>query len=341
MKIIVTGGVGFIGAHTVVELINNGFEVIIVDDLSNSELAVIESIKHITGKKPHLEIFNLIDHKKSDTFFKEHQDVLGVIHFAAFKKVGQSVKNPLMYYRNNLASLINVLEGMGKSNIPNIVFSSSCTIYGVPKKLPVSEESDFQQANNPYGNTKIISEAIIKDFVQINNINAINLRYFNPVGAHQSSKIGELPFGAEPSIVPIINQVAIGVKDQFNIFGDDYDTPDGTAIRDYIHVVDVAKAHVCALRRMLDHKMDNQIENFNLGTGVGYSVLEVVKSFEKISGIKLKYKILGRREGDVAKIWADPKRSNSILGWKAKLTLEDMLMSSWKWERAYRSSKSD
>jgi UDP-glucose 4-epimerase len=336
IKILVTGGTGYIGSHTVVELQNAGFEVVIVDDLSNSNANIVEAIEKITGIKPTLEVFDLVDKEKTITFFKKHNDLKGVIHFAAKKAVGESVKEPLLYYRNNLESLINILEGMIENNIQHFVFSSSCTVYGQPDELPVSESAPIKKAESPYGNTKQISEEIIQDTVNVSELKAIALRYFNPIGAHNSTLIGELPLGVPDNLLPYVTQTAMGIREKLSVFGDDYNTPDGTAIRDYIHVVDLAKAHVIAVQRMIDGKMKKDLEVFNLGTGNGYSVLEVIRSFEKISGIKLNYQIVERRPGDIEQVWADPSFSNDELGWKAEKGLDEMTASAWKWEQAYR-----
>lgn len=340
MKILVTGGTGYIGSHTVVELQNAGFEVVIVDDLSNSKADIADAIEKITGTKPLLEVFDLTDREKTGDFFKRHDDLKGVIHFAAKKAVGESVQKPLLYYRNNLVSLMNVLEGMIVNNIPNIVFSSSCTVYGQPDELPVSETAPIKKAESPYGNTKQISEDIIYDTVKVTNVKAIALRYFNPIGAHESALIGELPLGVPDNLLPFITQTAIGIREKLRVFGDDYNTPDHTAIRDYIHVVDLAKAHVVAVQRMIERKMKKDFEVFNLGTGKGYSVMKVIKSFEKVTGLKLNYEIVGRREGDVEQVWADPSFSNKELGWKAEKELDEMVSSAWKWEKAYRGLSS-
>jgi UDP-glucose 4-epimerase len=337
MKILVTGGTGYIGSHTVVELQQQGFEVVIVDDLSNSSADVIEAIRRITGKLPHFEKFDLADKEITSAFFKRHSDLKGVIHFAAYKAVGESVEIPLKYYRNNLVSLINVLESMLDNGIANFVFSSSCTVYGQPDELPVSEMAPIKQAESPYGNTKQISEEIIHDTLNSSILKAISLRYFNPIGAHQSALIGELPIGIPNNLVPYITQTAIGIRPQLKVFGNDYNTPDGTAIRDYLHVVDLARAHVVAIRRMIESRMKNSYEIFNLGTGKGYSVMEVIKSFEKISGLKLNYKFVGRRAGDVEQVYADPSWSNFELGWKAEYSLDEMMASAWKWEQVYRT----
>ncbi|MBE9480136.1 MAG: UDP-glucose 4-epimerase GalE [Bacteroidetes bacterium] len=337
MRILVTGGTGYIGSHTVVELQQKGFDVIVVDNLSNSDINVLSSIEKITGIKPEFEEFDLIDIDKTTDFFKRHNDIRGIIHFAAYKAVGESVEKPLMYYRNNLFSLVNILQGMKDNNIENIVFSSSCTVYGQPEELPVTEDAPVQKAESPYGNTKQISEEIIADTVKSTNIKGISLRYFNPIGAHESAVIGELPIGIPNNLMPFITQTAIGIREQLRVFGDDYNTPDGTAIRDYIHVVDLAKAHVIAVDRMIKKKNKKDFEIFNLGTGNGFSVLEVIKSFEKVTGEKLNYKIVDRRLGDVEQVWADTKFANDELGWKAEKDLDEMTLSAWKWELALKN----
>ncbi len=337
MKILVTGGTGYIGSHTVVELQNKGFEVLIVDNLSNSSAGIIDKIEKITGVRPVLEVFDLSDRGKTADFFKRNNDIMGVIHFAAFKAVGESVEKPLMYYRNNLVSLMNILESMKENDIKNFVFSSSCTVYGQPDTLPVSEKAPIKKAESPYGNTKQISEEIIQDIIRVSDIHGIALRYFNPIGAHETALIGELPPGVPNNLVPFITQTAIGIRNHLKVFGNDYPTPDGTPIRDYIHVVDLAKAHVVAVNRMIQNKMKKVFEVFNLGTGKGYSVLEVIHVFEKVSGLKLNYKIVGRREGDIVRVWADPSFSNTELGWKAEKGLDEMVASAWKWEQAYRA----
>ncbi len=339
MKILVTGGTGYIGSHTVVELQQKGFDVIIVDNLSNSNINVLSSIEKITGIKPEFEEFDLIDRDKTADFFKRHNDILGIIHFAAYKAVGESVEKPLMYYRNNLFSLVNILQGMKDNNIENFVFSSSCTVYGQPEELPVTEDAPVQKAESPYGNTKQISEEIITDTVKTTDIKAIALRYFNPIGAHESAIIGELPIGIPNCLMPFITQTAIGIREQLRVFGGDYNTPDGTAIRDYIHVVDLAKAHVIAVDRMINKKMKKDFEVFNLGTGNGFSVLEVIRSFEKVTGEKLNYRIVDRRAGDIEQVWADTKFANDELGWKAKKDLDEMTLSAWKWELALKKNK--
>ncbi|MCD4773433.1 MAG: UDP-glucose 4-epimerase GalE [Bacteroidales bacterium] len=336
MKILVTGGTGYIGSHTTVELQNSGHEVIIVDNLSNSNINVLDSIEKISGIKPEFEQFDLIDTEKTTDFFKRNNDIQGIIHFAAFKAVGESVDNPLMYYRNNLFSLVNILQGMKDNNIENFVFSSSCTVYGQPEELPVTENAPIQKAASPYGNTKQISEEIIFDTVKVSGIKGMALRYFNPIGAHKSAIIGELPLGIPNNLMPFITQTVIGIREQLRVFGDDYSTPDGTAIRDYIHVVDIAKAHVIAVERMVNKKMKKDFEMFNLGTGNGYSVLEVIKSFEKVTGEKLNYKIVDRRAGDITQVWADTKFANDELGWKAEKDIDEMTLSAWNWELALK-----
>jgi UDP-glucose 4-epimerase len=339
-KILVTGGTGYIGSHTVVELQESGFDVIIVDNLSNSSVEVLDKIEMITGTKPAFEQFDLADKDKTDDFFKRNSGIKAIIHFAASKAVGESVEKPLMYYRNNLVSMMNVLECQIKYDVPNIVFSSSCTVYGQPDALPVTEQTPRKDAESPYGNTKRVNEDILSDTAAANpKLKTIALRYFNPVGAHKSALIGELPLGIPNNLVPFITQTAAGLRDELKIFGDDYDTPDGSAIRDYIHVVDLAKAHVVAINRLLTGENKSNYEIFNLGTGDGYSVLEMVKGFEKVTGVKLNYKIVGRRAGDIEKIWADTTFANEELGWKAEKGLEEMLLSSWNWEKKLRGIK--
>jgi UDP-glucose 4-epimerase len=334
MKIFVTGGTGYIGSHTVVELQQKGYEVIIADNLSNSSIEVLDSIEEITGKKPEFENLDLCDTQLTKNFFKKHSDISAVIHFAAFKAVGESVENPLLYYKNNLFSLVNVLEGMKENNIQNLVFSSSCTVYGQPDKLPVTENTALQPAASPYGETKQISEKIISDTVKATSIRNISLRYFNPTGAHDSAKIGELPIGIPNNLVPFITQTAIGKHEQLKVFGADYNTPDGTCIRDYIHVVDLAKAHISALERLMNEKNKSNNEIFNLGTGRGNSVLEAIKSFEKVSGRSLNYILTERRPGDVEQIYADTSYANQELGWVAERDIDDMMKTAWKWEIA-------
>jgi len=337
-KILVTGGTGYIGSHTTVELIEKGFDVVIIDNLYNSEAEVVDRITKITGIKPVLEIFDLCDQEKLEMFFSKNNDIAAIIHFAAYKAVGESVNKPLEYYRNNLLSLVNLLDAMKRHKIPNLVFSSSCTVYGQPEKLPVTENAPLQPATSPYGNTKQVGEAIIRDTTYPDkNIKAISLRYFNPIGAHPSALIGELPRGVPENLVPYITQTAYGLRDELKVFGDDYNTPDGSCIRDYLHVVDLAKAHVVAVMRLLEARNKTNFEVFNLGTGIGVSVLEAIKSFERISGIKLKYKITGRRTGDIEKIWADPSFANKELGWKTLSSLDEAMKTAWDWEKFIRS----
>jgi len=339
-KILVTGGTGYIGSHTVVELQAQGYDVIIVDNLSNSRIEVIDNIEAVSGIKPAFEQFDLANRENTLDFFKRHSDILAVIHFAAFKAVGESVDKPLMYYRNNIFSLVNILDGMIENGIENFVFSSSCTVYGQPDILPVTEKAPIKPAMSPYGRTKQISEEIIGDSVFANDkLKSIALRYFNPIGAHESSKIGELPLGVPNNLVPFITQTAIGIREQLKVFGDDYPTSDGTPIRDYIHVVDLAKAHVVAVDRMLQHKMKKEFEFFNLGTGNGYSVLEVINSFEKVTGEKLNYKIVDRRPGDITEVWADTAFANKELGWKAEKGIDEMTLSAWNWELSLKKEK--
>ncbi len=340
-KILVTGGTGYIGSHTVVELQQKGHEVIIVDNLSNSQKDVLDNIFSITGIKPEFEQFSLFDREKTLDFFHRHKEIDAIIHFAAYKAVGESVEKPLMYYHNNIFSLVNILDGMIENDIDTIVFSSSCTVYGQPDELPVSENAPIKKAMSPYGNTKQISEEVITDTVHSSKIKAILLRYFNPIGAHESAKIGELPLGIPNNLVPFITQTVIGIREQLKVFGDTYNTPDGTPIRDYIHVVDLAKAHVIAVSRMLEQKNKKNLEIFNLGTGNGYSVLEVINSFEKVTGEKLNYKIVDPRAGDVTEVWADTKFANDELGWKAEKGIDEMNLSAWNWEKALATRKKD
>ncbi len=333
MKILVTGGTGYIGSHTVVELQKKGFEVIIVDNLSNSEISVVDAIRKITGKQPEFRQFDLCDEKMTFDCFEKEGPFDGIIHFAAFKAVGESVDKPLMYFHNNIVSLINLLRCVERFNTDRFVFSSSCTVYGQPEKLPVDETAPFQPAFSPYGKTKQMSEEILSATINKMHLNAIALRYFNPIGAHESALIGELPLGVPNNLVPFITQTAIGKRKQLKVFGDDYNTADGTAIRDYIHVSDLAKAHVVALERLINKKNMQHYEIFNLGTGDGFSVLDVVQTFEKVSGQKLNYEITKRRPGDVEKIWADTSLANNELGWKTEKSLEEMLSSAWNWEK--------
>ncbi len=332
-KILVTGGTGYIGSHTVVELQQAGYGVVIVDDLSNSSTDVLDGITRITGERPVFEKLDCTDMEALKGVFEKHR-FDGIIHFAASKAVGESVQKPLLYYRNNLVSLINLLELMPAHGVKGIVFSSSCTVYGEPDQNPIDESAPIKPAESPYGNTKQINEEIIQDFVHSGApIKSIILRYFNPIGAHPSAEIGELPIGVPQNLVPFITQTAIGIREQLNVFGDDYNTPDGSCIRDFINVVDLAKAHVVSIDRMLTDKSDDAVEIFNLGTGTGLSVLELIKVFEKVSGKPLNYKIVGRREGDIEQIWAQPDKANNVLGWKAEATVEETMASAWKWQQ--------
>jgi len=336
-KILVTGGTGYIGSHTTVELINEGYEVVIIDNLYNSEAEVADRICQITGIRPALEVFDLCDRDKLNTFFKSNSGISAVIHFAAYKAVGESVNKPLEYYRNNLVSLMNLLEEMKLNGVNHLVFSSSCTVYGQPEKLPVTESAPLQPATSPYGYTKQVGESIIRDTtVSDPDIKAISLRYFNPIGAHPSALIGELPRGVPENLVPYITQTAYGLRDELKVFGNDYDTPDGSCVRDYLHVVDLAKAHVVAVKRLINGRNKAAYEVFNLGTGTGVSVLEAIRSFERVSGVSLKYKITGRRAGDIEKIWADPSFANKELGWKTKSTLHEAMKTAWDWEKQIR-----
>lgn len=333
-KILVTGGTGYIGSHTVVELQKEGFEVIIVDNLSNSNIEVLNGIEKITGIRPAFENIDCVDYVSMDRMFEKYNNVEAIIHFAASKAVGESVEKPLLYYRNNLVSLINLLQLMPIHKVRNFVFSSSCTVYGQPDILPVTEDAPIKPALSPYGNTKQIGEEIIRDTIYANSgLNSIILRYFNPVGAHASAEIGELPNGVPNNLMPFVTQTAIGIRKQLQVFGDDYNTPDGSCIRDYIHVVDLAKAHVVAVKRLLESKSKKNVEIFNLGTGRGLSVLEIIETFERVNGVKVPHKIVGRREGDIEKVWADPSFANNELGWKATETLEETLRSAWAWEQ--------
>lgn len=338
-KILVTGGLGFIGSHTVVELQNNGYDVVIIDDLSNSSLDILDRITSITGKKPQFEKLDLKDKIRVSDFFKINSDINGIIHFAASKAVGESMDNPLMYYENNINTLVYVLQELKKLNHSNFIFSSSCTVYGQADELPITESAPVKRAESPYGNTKQIGEEIISDECRVNSkLNAIALRYFNPIGAHESAIIGELPIGVPQNLVPFITQTAYGLREQLSVFGDDYPTIDGTCIRDYIHVVDLAKAHVIALERLLENNNKSNYETFNLGTGKGSSVLEVIQSFEGVTGLSLNYKIASRRPGDVIAAYADTSKANNELGWIAKLTLDDAIKSAWKWEQNIRKN---
>ncbi len=338
-KILVTGGLGYIGSHTVVELQNSGFEVIIIDNLANSSIDVLEGITNITKNPPAFERLDLRIKSDVADFFKRNTDIEGIIHFAASKAVGESVENPLLYYENNLNTLIYLLQECNAHQIKNFIFSSSCTVYGEPDSLPITEDAPIKEATSPYGNTKQISEEILKDTCAISSLKSIALRYFNPIGAHETAEIGELPAGVPQNLVPFITQTAAGVRQQLSVFGDDYPTEDGSCVRDYIHVVDLAKAHVIAMQRLLSEKNESQFEVFNLGTGRGSSVLEVVNSFEKTTGEKLNYKIVDRRPGDVISVYADTTKANQVLGWKAQESMEDALASAWKWEKKVREKQ--
>ena len=336
--ILVTGGTGFIGSHTTVELQEAGYEVVIVDNLSNSKIEVLDGIEKITGIRPAFEKVNLEDKEATERVFQKYPNIEGIIHFAASKAVGESVEKPLMYYRNNVVSLINLLEMMPKYNVKGFIFSSSCTVYGQPKpeNLPVTEDAPHQKATSPYGNTKEINEQIIYDYIHSGApIKSIVLRYFNPIGAHPTAHIGELPNGVPNNLIPYVTQTAMGIRKQLTIFGNDYNTEDGTCIRDYIYVVDLAKAHVAAMARVLDKETD-KIEYFNIGTGSGNSTLEIVTTFEKATGVKVNWKFGPRREGDIEKIWGDCTKANTVLGWKADTPLEDVLASAWKWQQKLR-----
>lgn len=332
-KILVTGGCGYIGSHTVVGLIENGYDVLVIDDLSNSSEFILDQIKKITGTKPDFINCDLKSSEKLETIFEKNKDIAAIIHFAAYKAVGESVKKPLLYYHNNLFSLVNILILQQKYGINNFIFSSSATVYGNPKDLPITEDCETQRPFSAYGNTKKIAEEILDDLVKSDsNFNAISLRYFNPIGAHESGRIGELPQGIPNNLLPYITQTAIGKREQLMVFGDDYPTPDGTPIRDYLHVVDLAEAHVKAIHRLLSQKQESRYEIFNLGTGTGYSVMEIIKTFEEVSEKKLNYKITSRREGDVPILYASTDLAKEKLGWKANKDLKEMIASSWKWE---------
>ena len=339
-QILVTGGTGYIGSHTVVELQAVGFDVVIIDDLSNSSADVVDNIERISGIRPAFEAFNLLDSIKLEAFFEKYSKIEAIIHFAAFKAVGESVEKPLAYYRNNLVSLMNILDCMSKYKIQNLVFSSSCTVYGQPDQLPVTENTPKKDAESPYGNTKAIAEEVLRDVVKVTpDIKVIALRYFNPIGAHPSALIGELPSGIPNNLVPFITQTAAGLRKQLSVFGNDYNTPDGSCIRDYINVTDLAKAHVVAINRLLKNSNAERYEFFNVGTGNGVSVLEVLSTFEKATGVKVNYKIVARRSGDIEKIYADTTIANTVLGWKSETSLSDTLLSAWNWEKKIRKIK--
>lgn len=336
-RILVTGGLGYIGSHSVVELQQSGYDVVIVDNLSNSRRDVIDNIEAVTSVRPAFEEVDCTDMAAMQAVFDKYEGIQAIIHFAASKAVGESVQKPLLYYRNNIVSMLNLLELMPRYGVKGLVFSSSCTVYGEPDVLPVTEDAPIKPATSPYGNTKQINEEIIRDFVKVTEgVSAIMLRYFNPIGAHPSSLLGELPNGVPQNLVPYITQTAIGIRKELSVFGDDYDTPDGSCIRDYINVVDLAKAHVVAIDRILAGKQDERVEVFNIGTGRGLSVLELVDLFQKATGVKLNYKIVGRREGDIEKVWADPRKANEVLGWKATTPVDETLLSAWRWQEKLR-----
>jgi len=337
MKILVSGGLGYIGSHTVVALSEAGYEVIVVDNLSNTRIEVLDGIESIIGRRPAFYQLDLRNELQVVELFDKEPSIEGVIHFAASKAVGESVENPLLYYENNLSAFIYLLKQLADKPKAHLIFSSSCTVYGQADVMPITEDAPIKVAESPYGNTKQIGEEILKDTVKVSSgFSAIALRYFNPIGAHDSAKIGELPLGVPQNLVPFITQTAAGIRKELAVFGNDYPTPDGTCIRDYIHVVDLAEAHVAALTRLVKGESISDYEVFNLGTGKGSSVLEVIESFEKVSGSKLPYRIADRREGDVIQAFADTEKANSILGWKSKYSLDDALASAWAWERKLR-----
>ena len=336
-KVLVTGGLGYIGSHTVVSLQQAGYEVFIVDDCSNSSADVVEGIEEITGVRPHFTQLDLRDRQATQNYFQTHSDLDGIIHFAASKAVGESVEDPLKYYENNLGGLIYALQACVKHNIDHFIFSSSCTVYGEPDKLPIDETAPVKPAASPYGNTKQVGEEIILDSCKAYDLKAISLRYFNPIGAHDSARIGELPLGVPQNLVPFITQSAVGLRGKLKVFGNDYPTPDGSCIRDYIHVVDLAEAHVVALGRLFEQRNESNFEVFNVGTGTGSSVFEIIKTFEQVSGKPLPHEVTERRSGDVIAVYADTKRANEVLGWKARLSNEEALASAWKWEQYIRS----
>ena len=336
-KILVTGGTGYIGSHTVVELQNSGYEVVIIDNLSNSSADVVDNIEKVSGVRPIFEELDCLDYEGLNTVFAKHKGIKAIIHFAASKAVGESVQKPLLYYRNNLLSLINILELMPQHGVEGIVFSSSCTVYGQPDELPVTEKAPIKKAESPYGNTKQVNEEIICDTIKSGSpISAILLLYFNPIGAHPTALLGELPNGVPQNLIPFLTQTAIGIREKLSVFGNDYNTPDGSCIRDFINVVDLAKAHVTAIERILDKKQKQAVETFNIGTGRGLSVLELINLFEKSTGVKLNYEIVGRRAGDIEKVWANPDYANNELGWKAEISIEETLKSAWAWQLKLR-----
>ena len=332
-RILVTGGTGYIGSHTVVELQQAGYPVVIIDNLSNSSADVVDGIERITGVRPDFVKGDCTDINTVKALFADYPDIKGIINFAASKAVGESVQKPILYYRNNLNTLLNLLDLMGPNGVKGIVFSSSCTVYGEPDENPVTEAAPIKKATSPYGNTKQISEEIITDVINAGApFKSVILRYFNPVGAHPSAEIGELPNGVPQNLIPYLTQTAIGIRSELSVFGDDYNTPDGSCIRDYINVVDLAKAHVIAVERMLTDKSDAKIETFNLGTGNGVSVLELINTFEEATGVKVPHRIVGRRAGDIEKVWANPAYANDVLGWKASSSLADTMRSAWAWQ---------
>ncbi len=332
-RILVTGGTGYIGSHTVVELQQAGYPVVIIDNLSNSSLDVLDGIEKITGQRPPMVVADCTDKDAIEKLMNDYPDIIGIINFAASKAVGESIEKPLLYYRNNLDTLINLLDAMPRHGVKGIVFSSSCTVYGEPDQNPVTEAAPIKRATSPYGNTKQISEEIITDYVNSGApVKSVILRYFNPIGAHPSAEIGELPNGVPQNLIPYLTQTAIGIRKELSVFGDDYDTPDGSCIRDFINVVDLAKAHVIAVERMINDISDKKIEIFNLGTGVGLSVLELIAAFERATGVKVPHRITARRAGDIEKVWADPAYANNVLGWKAESTIDDTMRSAWAWQ---------
>lgn len=331
--ILVTGGTGYIGSHTVVELQQAGYEVVIVDNLSNSNVDVLDGIERISGIRPHFVEADCTDMTAMKKLFDTYKGIAGIINFAASKAVGESIERPVLYYRNNLNTLMNLLDLMAEYDVKGIVFSSSCTVYGEPDENPVTESAPIKKATSPYGNTKQICEEIIHDVIHSGApYKSVILRYFNPVGAHPSAEIGELPNGVPQNLIPYLTQTAIGIRKELSVFGDDYDTPDGSCIRDFINVVDLAKAHVIAVERMLQNKSEANVETFNLGTGVGLSVKELIAAFERATGVKVPHKIVGRRAGDIEKVWAEPAYANNVLGWKAQSTIEDTMRSAWAWQ---------
>ncbi len=338
--ILVTGGTGYIGSHTVVELQNAGYEVVVIDNLSNSSIDSLSGIERITGKRPHFENLDCLDYVGLDYMFSKYEGIKAIIHFAASKAVGESVQKPILYYRNNVNGLMNILDLMPVHGVKNILFSSSCTVYGQPDALPVDENTPSKPATSPYGNTKQVCEEIIHDVIHSGaSMNSIILRYFNPIGAHSSAEIGEFPIGVPSNLVPFITQTSVGIHKELSVYGDDYNTPDGSCIRDYINVVDLAKAHVVAVKRMLEEQQDESLEYFNIGTGKGISVLDLIHTFEKANRVKVPYKIVDRREGDIEQVWADATKANNTLGWKAEISIQDTLKSAWKWEKKLHETR--